>query len=129
MASVGSSSEQWAHQVTVYLDIQEVTLRLNGALGGNLVASLAGATDLNLSSEWARVGGLQPGAEAVVRLRFAYEQWQIVSDVEGEDVARLWFIGASPWLDCDTPVNAIRNGLLKQVAHAAHAVVEDAFSG
>ncbi|RYF46926.1 MAG: hypothetical protein EOO27_38445 [Comamonadaceae bacterium] len=126
---VGSSSEQWVRQVTVCLDVPEVTRRLNSALGETLVALLAGATDLNLSSEWARVGGLQPGTEAVVRLRFAYEQWQIVSDAEGEDVARLWFIGASPWLDCDTPVNAIRNGLLKHVAHAAHAVVEDAFSG
>lgn len=73
--------------------------------------------------------GPQPRPEAIKRLTFAYEQWWKVAEAEGEHVARLWFIGANPWLDNDTPVNAIREGRLKEVSHAAQALVDDAFSG
>lgn len=109
-------------------DIREVIRQLNSALGGTLVASLAGATDPRVSYEWAREGGPQPGAGAVERLRFAYEQWRMVSDLEGDSVARAWFIGANPWLGDDTPVNAIRDGQWAAVAAAAKALVDDSFS-
>jgi len=118
-----------AFHETVRLDIREVTRRLNSALGGTLVATLAGAKDLKLSYKWAKEGGPQPGAETVKRLRFGYEQWQKVSNAEGDHVARAWFIGANPWLEYDTPVNAIRNDKLKEVAAAAQALVDDSFSG
>lgn len=111
------------------LDIREVTRRLNSALGGTLVASLAGANDLTASNEWARAGGPQPGLHAVGRLRCAYDQWQVISETEGEHVARAWFVSANPWLGDDTPVNAIRRDQLQQVAVAAQALVVDSFSG
>lgn len=118
-----------AYQDTLRLDIREVTRRLNSALGGTLVVTLAGVKDLKLSYKWAKDGGPQPSANSVRRLRFAYEQWQRVSNAEGEHVARAWFIGANPWLDYDTPVNAIRNDQLKEVAAAVQALVDDSFSG
>ena len=56
-------------------------------------------------------------------------EWQKVCEAEGEHTARVWFIGANPWLGYDTPVNAIREGRLSAVAGAAQALVDDSFSG
>lgn len=118
-----------AYQRTVRLDIREITRRLNAALGGTLVSALAGSKDTKSSHKWAKENGPQPRPEAVKRLAFAYEQWQRVADAEGEHVARVWFIGASPWLDYDTPINAIREDRLKEVNRAAQALIDDSFSG
>lgn len=118
-----------AYQRTVRLDVREIARRLDAALGGTLVSALAGSKDSKSSHKWAKEGGPQPRPEAVKRLAFAYEQWQRVADAEGEHVARVWFIGANPWLDCDTPVNAIREDRLKEVNRAAQALIDDSFSG
>lgn len=53
----------------------------------------------------------------------------MISAAEGSDVARAWFIGANPWLGHHTPVDAIRDGRLKEVAAAAQAFVDGSFSG
>ena len=118
-----------AYQRAIRLDIREVTRRLNAALGGTLVSALAGSKDAKASHKWAKEGGSQPRPEAAKRLTFAYEQWQKVTDVEGEHVARAWFIGANPWLEYDTPIHAIREGRLREVSHAAQALIDDSFSG
>lgn len=118
-----------AYRQAITLDVREVTRRLNAALGGTLVSALAGVTDTKLSHKWAKEDGPQPRPEAVKRLYFAYESWQQVADAEGEHTARVWFIGANPWLDSDTPVHAIREGHLREVAAAVKALVDDSFSG
>lgn len=118
-----------AFQRTIRLDVREVTRRPNAALGGTLVSALAGSKDIKASHKWANEGGPQPRPEAVKRLTFAYEQWQRVADAEGEHVARVWFIGANPWLKYDTPVNSIREGRFREVGHAAQALIDDSFSG
>jgi hypothetical protein len=48
---------------------------------------------------------------------------------EGEHVARIWFNGATPWLDYETPIMAIREDRLKDVGNAARALIDDGFSG
>ena len=111
------------------LDVREVVRRLNAALGGTLVSTLAGAKDTNAAYEWAEEGGAQPGAEIVKRLMFTYEHWQKVAEAESEDLARVWFIGANPWLDYETPVMAIRSDRLKDVSRAAQALIDDSFGG
>lgn len=133
-SSAATSADAGAVQHSAYrraisLDIREVTRRLNAALGGTLVSALAGSSDTKSSHRWARATGPQPRPETVKRLVFAYEQWQKVAEAEGEHVARVWFIGANPWLAYDTPVNAIREGHLSEVATAAQALVDDSFSG
>lgn len=124
-----SRAQSAAYRRAISLDVREVTRRLNTSLGGTLVSALAGSADSKASHKWAKDAGPQPRSEAVKRLVFAYEQWQKVSEAEGEHVARVWFIGASPWLGYDTPVNAIREGRLQDVANAAQALIDDAFSG
>lgn len=118
-----------AYRRAIALDVREVTRRLNASLGGTLVSALAGSSDTKSSHKWAKATGPQPRPETVKRLVFAYEQWQKVAEAEGEHVARVWFIGANPWLYYDTPVNAIREGRLPEVATAAQALVDDSFSG
>lgn len=118
-----------AHRAALTLGVREVTRRLNASLGGTLVSSLAGASDTKASHKWVKESGPQPRPEAVKRLNFAYEQWQRVAAAEGEHVARVWFIGASPWLGYDTPVNAIREDRLAEVSAAVQALVDDTFSG
>ena len=58
MADRTGSAEQdpapnTAYQLTIRLGIREITRRLNGCLGGTLVASLAGAMDTKASYRWA----------------------------------------------------------------------------
>lgn len=126
---IRTSTNSTAYTRAIRLDIREITRRLNAALGGTLVSALAGVKDTKLSHKWAKENGPEPRREAVQRLNFAYQQWQIVSDVEGEHTARVWFIGANPWLEYDTPVNAIREGRFQSVAAASQALVDDTFSG
>lgn len=123
------TAQNSAYRRAIALDVREVTRRLNASLGGTLVSALAGSSDTKSSHKWAKATGPQPRPETVKRLVFAYEQWQRVAEAEGEHVARVWFIGANPWLGYDTPVNAIRAGRLPEVAAAAQALVDDSFSG
>lgn len=129
MATTHLSTHGDAFTSAIRLDIRETTRRLNAALGGTLVSALAGSKDSKASHKWAKETGPAPRSESVKRLAFAYEQWQKIAEAEGEHVARVWFIGANPWLEYDTPVNAIREDRLKEVAAAARALVDDTFSG
>lgn len=127
--AIPAATTNSAYNSTIRLDIREITRRLNAALGGTLVAVLAGSKDTKAAHKWAKDGGPQPRPEAVKRLAFAYEQWQKVATAEGEHVARVWFIGANPWLEYNTPINAIREDKLKDVSRAVQALVDDSFSG
>jgi hypothetical protein len=110
-------------------DIREITARLNAALGATLVSTLAGSKDAKASKEWTKAGGPEPSPEAARRLAFAYEQWQRVVEAEDADVARVWFVGMNPWLNDDSPINAIREDRLKEVSYAVQALVDDTWSG
>lgn len=118
-----------AHSRTARLGIREIVRRLNAALGATLVAGLAGSKDRKISYKWAQQDGPTPNQVSVKRLQFAYAQWLVVSEAEGEHVARLWFIGANPWLDHDSPIDAIRDDRFKETAAAANAMIDDGFTG
>ena len=114
---------------TARLGIREVVRQLNGALGATLVAALTGSKDPRVSYKWARENGPEPRPEAVQRLLLAHRAWIAVSANEGEHVARLWFIGANPWLDEISPIEAISNLESRKVMTAAQAMIEDNFVG
>jgi hypothetical protein len=117
-----------AHSSTARLTIREIVRRLNSALGATLVSVLAGSQDPTISYRWARADGPEPRPEAQARLQLAYRAWTVVSSAEGEHVARLWFVGANPWLDEVSPVEAIKAMRAKKVIAAAAAMAEDRFS-
>lgn len=110
---------------TARMDFHVMVDELNKALGATLVTSLAGYTDRSNAYKWAKVGNPEPKAEAVTRLRFAHTMLDYLIDNESIHVARAWFMGANPWLDYDTPIDAIRDDRRKQVASAAEALVTD----
>ncbi|WP_035766101.1 hypothetical protein [Arthrobacter sp. TB 23] len=98
--------------------IRELVRRLNAGLGVTLVGGLTGSPVRGISSDWQKVNGPEPSPEAQQRLRLAHRVWRIISDAEGEHVARLWFIGSNPWLNDDSPVNATREDRAEDLIHA-----------
>lgn len=110
------------------IELRECTRRLNARLGPTLVSALAGSLGPQHARAWV-AGSAVPRPAAARRLRSAYYAWCTVSEAEGEAVARMWFTGANPWLDDESPVDALRQGRLAAVARAADAVVEDSFAG
>lgn len=117
------------HKEALKVSTPEITRRLIASLGGTLVSTLAGSKDVKASHKWALLDGPTPRPDTEKRLRFAYEQWQKIAKVEGESVARVWFIGANPWLNYDTPILAIREDRLAEVNVASDALISDAFNG
>lgn len=109
--------------------IRDTVSFLNNALGPTLVAALSGARDRTISPSWESKDGPLPDTAASERLQCANEAWKLIEASEGPDVARLWFLGANPWLGDDSPVTAIREGRFRQTEIAAKALVEDSFSG
>lgn len=108
----------------------ELVVRLTTVLGPTLVSTLAGAEDTRAAISWSEESGPSPDAEVIARLECAEAVWRTVSDAEGDQVARLWFIGANPFLrGQDTPTTAIREGRFDEVAGAAQALVDDSFAG
>ena len=113
------------HAGTARLGIREIVRQLNTALGATLVGALAGTKDPKISYRWARTDGPEPRPEAQRRLQLAHRAWTVVSSVEGEHVARLWFIGANPWLGETSPIEAISQDRARDVMDAAQAMTED----
>lgn len=122
--SIATGMETGAAE-TARLGIREIVRQLNSALGATLVAALAGSKDPRISYKWAKVDGPAPNNKAVARLMLAHRAWKTVSEIEGEHVARLWFIGANPWLDEVSPIEAIFEMRSKKVIVAAEAMIED----
>ncbi|MFL4476039.1 hypothetical protein ACIPVK_18750 [Paeniglutamicibacter sp. MACA_103] len=110
---------------TARMDFHEMVNELNKALGATLVTSMAGYTDRSNAYKWAKAGSAEPKPQAVTRLRFAHSMLTYLCDNESIHVARAWFMGANPWLNYDTPIDAIREDNRKQVAAAAEALVLD----
>ncbi len=118
-----------AHAETARLGIREIVRQLNSALGATLVAALAGNKDRGISYKWARLDGPYPKPGAQQRLLLAHRAWKEVSAAEGEHVARLWFVGANPWLGEQSPIEAISKMESRAVMNAATAMTEDRFNG
>ncbi|MGJ9373313.1 hypothetical protein [Nesterenkonia sp. CF4.4] len=110
-------------------NIRELARQLKNALGPTLVATLAGNQDTRIPLQWVSVDGSTPTPEEQERLRLAHRAWRTVSEVEEEDLARLWFLGANPWLGDTTPLTAIRLLHTREVMTVATAMIEDRFSG
>jgi hypothetical protein len=96
-------------------------------LGVTLVSALTGSDASDAAQRWLDSGDIPP--EAVERLLFSQETWNILTANEDSDTARAWFIGANPLLDAVAPVLAIRDGRFDQVERAALSFADGAWSG
>lgn len=113
-----------AHSRTTTQDIHETTRQLVAQLGMTAVSFLAGAKDRKQAARWQQADGPEPRQEPARRLMAAHRAWQAVAMAENDYVARNWFIGANPRLDELSPLEALREGQIKQVLSAAAAFSE-----
>lgn len=102
----------------------ELTSQLVGCMGPTLVAALANVRDRKLPHKWATHDRPRPRPDALSRLQVAYRAWAMIESVEGDDIARAWFIGANPRLGEVPPYLAIRQGRFGDVIAAATALAE-----
>lgn len=123
-AVVGSAAVR-----TNELGIREIVRRLNAGLGPTLVAGLAGSKDRRISHKWAKEDGPEPNQAAVRHPMAAIRLWTELSEAHGEHEARLWLIGSNPWLEEDSPVEAIMEDRYKETRAAANAMLTGRFSG
>lgn len=112
------------HNHTTTQDIHETTRQLVSQLGMTAVSFLAGAKDRKQAAKWQQADGPEPRQEAAKRLMAAHRAWQMVATTENDYVARNWFIGANPRLDELAPIEALREGSVKQVIDAATAFTQ-----
>lgn len=94
--------------------------------GVTLVAALAASTTSKAPDGWA-TGVAEVPEAALSRLRAARDAWALVAGVDGDDVARAWFVGKNPFLT-QTPVLALREGRLDDVLNAARAYASGTWS-
>lgn len=112
-----------SHASTTRIAPADLARQLVGSLGPTLVAALAGVRDRKLPHKWASPNGPTPRPESLTRLQVAHRAWTTVSDAEGDNIARAWFIGANPDLDETPPYLAIRDGRYAMVMAAATSFV------
>ena len=124
IATIGAT-----HADTARMDFHEIVRRLNSALGASMVSALAGAKDPKASYRWQREGNTVPSNSVQSRILLAHRAWKLISDVDGDQVARLWFLGSNPWLGEVSPVEAISNDRPKDVMDAAAAMSTGAYNG
>ena len=114
---------------TSHIDVPGIVRRLNAFLGATVVSAMAGAQHPETSYGWQKEGGTVPSEAFQARILLAHRAWTVVSDVDGELVARQWFFGANPWLGEISPVEAIRRDRFKAVMDAAEAMSSGGFNG
>lgn len=119
------STDIGTHQDTTKLDLDQIVQHLNTHLGPTLVALLAGVKDRKLPGKWASKA-VQPRPGAEKRLLAAHRAWVDIATSETDHIARAWFIGANPHLDEDSPIEALREGRVKEVLSAKkHFIAAD----
>jgi hypothetical protein len=104
--------------------IREIVRHLTDALGPTMVSALAGDRVRLTADDWVMEDGPEPDEKEAERLRFAYDQWQLLA-AQGADRARAWFIRDTPALGDESPVMAIHDGRFGDVRNAASAFLED----
>lgn len=92
-------------------------------LGRKLTAYLAGMRDTKAVTRWIDGTSAQPrSVEVEQRVREAHVISELLRQAgEAPETIRAWFIGMNPYLDDEAPVNAIREGRLREVHAAALA--------
>jgi hypothetical protein len=107
---------QHAHRRATETTIADLVKTLQEVLGRQLVASLAGV-DVKTVDRWAE--GRKPRADSEARLRTAFQVYQLLLSRDSDHTARAWFLGLNPQLDDVSPIEALREGRLREVIVAA----------
>ncbi|MEA9986074.1 hypothetical protein [Subtercola sp. RTI3] len=98
-----------------------IVSRLQEILGRDVVAIITGKQPRQVT-RWA-TGDAAPTAHDQQLLRDTYQVVELLAEVEGPEVTRMWFIGMNPQLDDQAPAEAITAGNVRDVMAAARAFV------
>jgi hypothetical protein len=93
-------------------------------LGVTLTAALSGTRNRNDVQAWLN-GIAAPSDEQARRLNFACDTFKKVSNSQGADLTRSWFIGANVGDNDDSPITAIREDRFTEVEISATRMIED----
>jgi hypothetical protein len=97
-----------AHDEAVRTPIADIARYIQSLLGQKWTAYLAGISDPKAVGKWAR-GVRKPQPESERKLRDAYQIALLISMVDDEETARVWFQGMNPTLDHRAPAWVIAN--------------------
>jgi hypothetical protein len=117
-------SQKLKEDISAEMSLYEIVGFLVSRLGPTLVSALSGCTSRKESLRWA-AGEESPTEDQEKKLLFGFEIWSQLSKSEGDDVSRLWFLGANPWLNEDSAISAIRESRFDEVRNAAQAMIDD----
>ncbi|MDF2443701.1 MAG: hypothetical protein JWR01_1904 [Subtercola sp.] len=110
-----------AHGQAVRAGSAVIASRLQEVLGRDVVAIITGKQSRQVS-RWA-TGDAAPTARDQQLLRDTFQVVELLTEVEGPEVTRMWFIGMNPQLDDQSPAEAITAGNVRDVMAAARAFV------
>lgn len=100
-----------------------IVQRVYDLLGRKLTAYLAGMRDTKAVVRWIDGTTIRTRSiEVEQRVREAHVIAELLTQAgEAPSTIRTWFMGMNPYLDDEVPVNAIREGRLREVRGAALA--------
>jgi hypothetical protein len=98
-----------AYEISIRSDIAELVGQLREILGAQLVAYLGSVSETRAVRQWAE-GTRKPPAEAIRRLRLAYQVAGLLTERDHPRVVQAWFQGMNPRLEDIAPARLIREG-------------------
>ena len=111
-----------AHKEAVSTPLNELVSALQGRLSRRITAYIAGVGSVKTVTRWAsgEVATVRDH-EMEQRLRTAYEVFLLLTNYESVNTVKAWFIGLNPQLGDVAPIDALREGRLRDVLSAARA--------
>ena len=111
-----------AHKEAVSVPLNELVSALQARLSRRITAYIAGVDNAKTVSRWAsgEVATVRDH-EMEQRLRVAYEIFLLLTNYESVNTVKAWFIGLNPQLGDVAPIDALREGRLRETISAARA--------
>jgi len=111
-----------AHKEAVSAPLNELVSALQDRLSRRVTAYIAGVDSVKTVNRWAS-GEVTTVRDHEIeqRLRTAYEIFLLLNNYDSVNTVKGWFIGLNPQLDDVAPIDAIRDGQLREAISAARA--------
>lgn len=111
-----------AHKEAVSVPLNELTSALQARLSRRITAYIAGVDNAKTVTRWAsgEVTTVRDH-ETEQKLRTAYEIFLLLTNYEAVSTVKAWFIGLNPQLGDVAPIDALREGRLRDALSAARA--------
>jgi hypothetical protein len=112
------------HEQSVRASVRDISGVLQDLLSRRVTAYMVGVKDAKTINRWAN-GEITVIRDSAVerRLRTAYEISTLLLAVDAPATVKAWFVSLNPYLDDQTPAEAIRGGREREALQAARAFV------